>query len=173
MSCPPRGLVEAEGDMRTAKTALALFLFWCVLVPPVSWRDPLLGLATATLVASIANRLWDPHVDPVFSVLRLRAVPSFALRMVRRIVRSAWQVLRIVLDPRLPIAPEMIRHTVEFEREAARTTYANAISITPGTLTVDVRGDTFIVHCLDPSLATDVTSGRLARDVARLFEEAS
>jgi multicomponent Na+:H+ antiporter subunit E len=49
-------------------------------------------------------------------------------------------------------------------------TYANAMTVTPGTLTLDVDGDTFVVHCLDVGLARDVIDGRLARDVARLFE---
>jgi multicomponent Na+:H+ antiporter subunit E len=83
---------------------------------------------------------------------------------------SAWQVLRIVLDPRLPIAPVVVRQTVRFGTDAARVAYANAITVTPGTLALDVDGDTFVVHCLDVALARDVVDGRLARDVARLFE---
>lgn len=159
--------------MRTAKAALALFAFWCVVVPPHAAGDLVLGALAAVTAAVGTRRLWGPDDAPLFSVLRPSRVPRFALAMTRRVVASAFQVLRLVLDPRMPIAPATIRHTVVFAREAARTTYANAITITPGTLTVDVEGDTFVVHCLNPALAGEVTSGRLAREVARLFEDAT
>lgn len=155
--------------MRTAKAALALFAFWCVVVPPHAAADLVVGALVALAAALWTRRLWGADDAPLFSVLRPRLVPRFALAMARRVAVSAFEVLRLVLDPRLPIAPATIRHTVVFAREAARVTYANAITITPGTLTVDVEGDTFVVHCLSPSLAGDVTSGRLAGEVARLF----
>jgi multicomponent Na+:H+ antiporter subunit E len=163
--------VEAAGTMRTAKTALALFLFWCVLVPPRAAWQPLLGAVAAVAVAAASLRFWGPRDAPLFSVVRPLRAPGFLARTGRRIVTSAWQVLRIVLDPRLPVAPEVIEQEVRFEQEAARVAYANVITLTPGTVTVDVRGDTFVVHCLDPRLAGDVTRGTLARDVARLFGE--
>lgn len=159
--------------MRTANATLALFAFWCVVVPPRTASDLLLGAVAALAAAIWTRRLWGPEGASLFTVLRLDRLPRFALAMARRVAVSACQVLRLVLDPRLPIAPATVRHTVTFAHEAARTTYANAITVTPGTLTVDVEGDTFIVHCLSPSLAGEVTSGRLAGEVARLFEEAS
>lgn len=157
--------------MRTANAGLALFAFWCVVVPPRTAGDLLLGAVAALAAATWSRHLWDPDDAPFFSVLRLGYLPRFALAMARRVTISAFQVLRLVLDPRLPIAPDTVRHTVAFEHEAARATYANAITITPGTLAVDVEGDTFVVHCLSPALAGEVTSGRLAREVARLFDE--
>jgi multicomponent Na+:H+ antiporter subunit E len=163
--------VEAAGIMRTAKTALALFLFWCVLVPPRALWQPLLGAVAAVAVAAASLRFWGDDDAPLFSIVQPLRAPGFLARTARRIVTSAWQVLRIVLDPRMPIAPEVIEQEMRFEREASRVAYANVITLTPGTLTVDVRGDTFVVHCLDPRLAGDVTSGALARDVARLFGE--
>jgi multicomponent Na+:H+ antiporter subunit E len=156
--------------MRTAKTTVALFIFWCVLVPPEAVTDVLVGLGCASLLSLWAARFLWPHAEPFFSVLRVAQLPRFALLLTGRIVVAAIQVLRIVLDPRLPIEPVVVRQTVRFAGDAARVAYANAITITPGTLTLDVDGDSFVVHCLDPALARDVVDGRLARDVARLFE---
>ena len=161
------------GIMRTAKTMLALLLFWLVVVPPASWVDVAIGIVAAALVVTWSRRFLWRHAEPYFSTVPVARLPRFAAVMAVRIVTAAVQVLAIVLNPRLPIAPELIEDTVAFRTEAARVTYANAITATPGTLTVDVRGDTFIVHCLAPALARDVTEGGLARDVKRLFGEAS
>ncbi|MDZ7708274.1 MAG: Na+/H+ antiporter subunit E [Trueperaceae bacterium] len=159
--------------MRTAKTTLALLVFWLVVVPPESWIDVLVGAVAAGLTVTWSQRFLWRHAQPYFSTVPVARIPRFAAVMALRIVTAATQVLTIVLNPRLPIAPELLEETVAFESEAARVTYANAITATPGTLTVDVRGDTFVVHCLAPGLADDVTHGRLARDVKRLFGEAS
>jgi multisubunit Na+/H+ antiporter MnhE subunit/multisubunit Na+/H+ antiporter MnhF subunit len=104
-----------------------------------------------------ARYLWPSPAAA--TTLRLARVPRFVVLLSGRIVASAWQVLRIVLDPRLPIAPVVVTQTVEFANEAARVTYANAMTVTPGTLTLDVDGDTFVIHCLDVALARDVIDG--------------
>jgi multicomponent Na+:H+ antiporter subunit E len=155
--------------MRIARTTVALFIFWCIVIAPETPFDVLVGLGSALLLALWAARyLWPSPATA--TTLRVARVPRFVVLLAGRIVASAWQVLRIVLDPRLPIAPVVVTQTVEFANEAARVTYANAMTVTPGTLTLDVDGDTFVIHCLDVALARDVIDGRLARDVARLFE---
>jgi len=159
--------------MRIAKSTVALVLFWLVVVPPESWVDVAVGIVAALAVVAWSRRFLWTHAEPYFSTVPVARLPRFAAVMGVRIVTAAAQVLSIVLNPRLPIAPTLLEETVAFDSEAARVTYANAITATPGTLTVDVRGDTFVVHCLAPGLADDVTEGRLARDVKRLFGEAS
>jgi multicomponent Na+:H+ antiporter subunit E len=155
--------------MRTVKTSAALFAFWCVVVPPAGPPDVVVGASLALVVGLWAARFLWPHADPFFSRVRLSRLPGFVVRTVWRVLVASLQVTRIVLHPRLPIAPEVVRHTARFGSDAARAAFANAITITPGTLTLDVDGDVFVVHCLDPSLAGDLSSGRLARDIDRLF----
>jgi multicomponent Na+:H+ antiporter subunit E len=156
--------------MRTATMTVALLLFWNVVVPPEGWVDVFVGAVASLALAVWAARFLWPHAGPHHTSLHLARLPGFALLTAGRIVVAALQVLRIVFDPRLPIEPSVIRQAVHFDEEAARVLYANAITITPGTLTLDVDDDTVIVHALDPELARDVVDGTLARDVARLFE---
>ncbi len=155
--------------MRTLKTSVALFAFWCVVVVPDGGVDLAVGAAAALVVGVWAARFLWPHADPFFSTLRLTRLPGFVVVMVARVVRASFQVLMIVFDPRLPIAPEVIHHRAHFSAEVARAAFANAITITPGTLTLDVEDDTFVVHCLDRRLADDLLSGRLENDIERLF----
>ncbi|MFU8889456.1 MAG: Na+/H+ antiporter subunit E [Trueperaceae bacterium] len=156
--------------MRTVTMTAALVLFWNVVVPPEGWVDVVVGAVASLALAVWAARFLWPHAGPHHSSLHMARVPGFALLTAKRIVIAAAQVLRIVMDPRLPIEPFVVRQTVHFDEEAARVVYANAITITPGTLTLDVDGDAVTVHALGPELARDVVDGTLARDVARLFE---
>lgn len=156
--------------MRTASMTATLFLFWWVVVLPVGWLDVAVGAFGSFFIARWAVRFLWPRTPAPRAPFRPLRLLWFVLITEWRIVVSALQVLRIVLDPRLPIAPEVIRQTVRFETDLARVAYANAITVTPGTLTLDVEGDVFAVHALDPSLARELVDGTLARDVTRAFE---
>ena len=102
--------------------------------------------------------------------LRWRALPGFVGRTVARVLHAAWQVQRIVLRRRLGLLPTVVHRVEPFDDEAQRVFYANLVTLTPGTLTVEVDGDRFEIHCLDPSLARDVLDGRLAGEVRRLLK---
>lgn len=156
--------------MRTATMSLALFAFWWIVVVPTGWTDLAVGAVASIALATWASAfVWaEHHVDRV-GRHPLRWL-SFGIRHAGRMLVAATHVLRVVLDVRLPIEPVVVEQRFAFASEAARVTYANALTITPGTLTVDLEGDAFLVHCLDPVFAEEVREGALAREVARLFE---
>lgn len=153
--------------MRTAKSTVVLFAFWCVVVPPAGAADVGVGLVASVALAFWSERFLGAARGPV---VRPGRGLAFVARHVFRIVAAASHVLRVVFDPRLPIDPVVLEHTVPLGHDAARVAYANAVTITPGTLTVDVDGDAFVVHCLDASLADELRAGTVAREVAGLFE---
>jgi multicomponent Na+:H+ antiporter subunit E len=156
--------------MRTAKTTVALFAFWSVVVVPASLSDVVVGAAAALLVSAWAARFLWPHAGPLVSLVHPLRWVAFLWAHAGRMIGSAVHVLRVVIDQRLPIDPEVVTQTIAFDDEAARVAYANAITVTPGTLTVEAEGDTFVVHCLDAAFADEVRGGALAREVARLFD---
>jgi multicomponent Na+:H+ antiporter subunit E len=53
----------------------------------------------------------------------------------------------------------------------SRVAFANSITLTPGTLTLDVDEGTFTVHCLSPGFATGIENGDMERRIRRVFEE--
>jgi multicomponent Na+:H+ antiporter subunit E len=155
--------------MRPVKNGLALLVFWFVVVPPRHVGEALIGIVAATTLALAAEPLFGLRRASFGERLRWSVLPGFLLRTAGRVAVSAWQVLRIVLDPRMPLAPRTVPHDERFEDEAQRVFFANLVTLTPGTLTVEMDGDRFLVHCLDPGLATDVLDGSLAEDVRRLL----
>ena len=59
----------------------------------------------------------------------------------------------------------------QFKRDVSRVAFANSITLTPGTLTVDVEENTFVIHCIAEGFADDITNGDLERRITRVFEE--
>jgi multicomponent Na+:H+ antiporter subunit E len=82
-----------------------------------------------------------------------------------QIVKANIQVARIILDPRLPISPRVIRVKTSQRGERAQVLYANSITLTPGTISLDVSLDTITVHALTEGIARDLESGEMDRKV--------
>lgn len=68
--------------------------------------------------------------------------------LLKEIALANWQVMRIVLDPKLPIDPGLVRFRTALETDLGVTLFANSITLTPGTITVEVAEHEFVVHAL-------------------------
>lgn len=142
-------------------------LFWLVLSGHYTPLYLALGLVSAAVVTWLNRR--DEIVSEV--VLALPGLVRYAPWLLWQIVQANLQVARLVLDPRLPIDPVVIRARTAMRRDLAVATLANSITLTPGTVTVDIDGDELVVHALTPETAADVVSGAMARRVARVYGE--
>jgi multicomponent Na+:H+ antiporter subunit E len=141
--------------------------FWLVLSGHYTPLYIGLGLVAAALVA------WRSRGEEIFGDAA-RALPgllAYAPWLLGQIVQSNLQVVRVVLDPRLPIDPVVVRVRTALRQDLALATFANSITLTPGTVTIDVDGDELIVHALTPETAAGVTDGTMARRVARAYGE--
>lgn len=152
--------------MRTISLAGFLFAFWLALS---GHYTPMLigaGLASAVLCAVAARRMLvvDPEGHPHH--LLVGAITYFPW-LIWEILKSAWTVAKLVLHPGLPISPTMTRVQASQRGSAALATYANSITLTPGTLTVGLAGNELIVHALTRDGALDLESGRMDRRVSK------
>jgi multicomponent Na+:H+ antiporter subunit E len=87
-----------------------------------------------------------------------------------QVVKSNLDVVRRVFDPRLPIARSVIRVSVGSMGPLRQAVYANSITLTPGTVTLDVGNGEAVVHALSRVAATAVEEGAMARRVERMRE---
>lgn len=79
------------------------------------------------------------------------------------VIVSAWGVTRIVLSRDMPMSPRMVRVRATQRTDFGKVVYANSITLTPGTITLDVRGDTMLVHALTKDTAEGLESGEMDR----------
>jgi multicomponent Na+:H+ antiporter subunit E len=127
-----------------------------------------LGAAASTLVVWL-NRGQE---DITAAVRALPRVLWYVSWLLGEIVRSNLAVARIVLDPRLPIDPVVVRLRPPMRGALAMTTLANSITLTPGTITLDAEDGELTVHALTPDGLDEIESV-MARRVAWVFGEES
>jgi multicomponent Na+:H+ antiporter subunit E len=82
-------------------------------------------------------------------------------------------VVKVALSPNLSkrIFPHIVKFRTKLKSEMAVTTFANSITLTPGTITVHIEGEYFYVHSLDISLA-DSLPGEMEERIAKIYGEA-
>ena len=73
-----------------------------------------------------------------------------------------------LLNPKLPINPQMIRVTASQKGDLGRVIYANSITLTPGTVSVDMQDDKIVIHALTSEADDEDKSGEMDRRVTRL-----
>jgi multicomponent Na+:H+ antiporter subunit E len=144
--------------MRLISLALALFLFWLALSGHYTPMLVVAGAVSAVVCTLAALRMGiaDQEGHPIH--LLGRFVPYFPW-LLREIAKSAWAVTKVIIDPALPISPTMTRVRASQKTSLGIVTYANSITLTPGTITTGVEGDVLTVHALIKEAALDLESG--------------
>ncbi len=89
--------------------------------------------------------------------------------LIKQIVLSSLQVAYAVLHPRMPIDPSLLRFRVRLPNMTARVILGNSITLTPGTFTLRIKDDEFLVHSLMKASHTGIVDGSLPGQVARLY----
>ncbi len=157
--------------MKAVQASVALMAFWLVLTGSATAIDLATGAVLSIVIGVFATRLLWAEDVPLLSAVQVWRLMLFIPYLLLHMVIAAAHVARIVIDPRMPMAPLTVEHDTAFERTVARVAYANSIGMTPGTLVIDAEDGRFLVHCLDAEFARDVSQGDLERRVSRIFEE--
>jgi multicomponent Na+:H+ antiporter subunit E len=150
----------------TLSSALVLFVFWLLLSGYFTAFLVTMGAVSAVAIVLLGRRMdvIDHEGHPVH--LSWRALGYWPWLM-REIVKSAWGVARIIVDPRLPISPQLVRAKPSQKTAVGVVTYANSITLTPGTISVDVRPGEILVHALTREGAAELMAGEMDRRVTR------
>lgn len=132
--------------MRSFIFNLVLAVVWCLLAGSGSVWNFVGGLMIGCVVVAGFNRATgrEPYLGRVGRLLR------FAAYFVKILVKSNLQVAREVITPGFTMKPSILRYPVEHLSAVEKITLANAITLTPGTLTVDISPDGRFVylHCM-------------------------
>jgi multicomponent Na+:H+ antiporter subunit E len=156
--------------MRYFSLGSFLFIFWLALSGHYTPTLVVAGAACAVLclLAAIRLRAADAEGHPMEL---FRGLLTYLPWLIWEIAKSAWSVTKIILHPRLPISPTMTNVRASQRTTAGIATYANSITLTPGTITVGVNNHELTVHALTRDGALDLEGGGMDRRVRRFEGE--
>ncbi|WP_135362662.1 monovalent cation/H+ antiporter subunit E [Halosimplex halophilum] len=146
------------------------FLFYLLLAGSLARFELVTGAISAGIVAVAlwGVSLTEP-VEPVRTVQRLARLLLYVPYLLWEIALANLSIAYVVLHPSLPIDPKMVEFDAAVWSPLSVTTLANSITLTPGTLTVDVSRRHFTVHTLTRDAREDLFGGSLERAVRFVF----
>ncbi|MBS3947404.1 MAG: Na+/H+ antiporter subunit E [Dethiobacter sp.] len=147
-----------------------LTAFWLLMAPVFEPVYVVLGFLLAVAIALF----WRQELFPPGTKLRLRprqiaGLVIYLANLVYDVVLASLIVARIVLSRRLPISPCFVVLKTKLERDIFRVLYANSITLTPGTITIDMQGDLLLIHALTAKGARDIYTWYM-QDMLRRIE---
>ena len=95
-------------------------------------------------------------------------LPRFLVAFVWRTAMANLHTTKLILSPKVQLHPRLRRVRASQKTSFGQVLYANFITLTPGTITLDLRDDELLVHALDAESEADVLDGSMDRDVLRL-----
>lgn len=142
----------------------ALWLLWSGIFTPLMLS---FGLASCLLVAWMTSQLQivDPEERPFLILVRMVAYLPW---LAKEIIKSNIDVARRVWQPDMPISPTIVTVKASQRTALGLVLHANSITLTPGTLSIDVEPGEIEVHALARELIDAFTDGEMDRRVAKL-----
>lgn len=125
------------------------------------------GVFSVLLVLWVFKRMDDVAEDTPPYRLGLRPL-FYVPYIVWEIVKANIDVAKVIISPSLPISPRVFRAKVSQKSTVAQVIYANSITLTPGTVTLDLRDDEVLVHALTNDTAEGVLEGSMDARCTRL-----
>jgi len=153
-------------------TFFVLFAFWILLSARFDYFHLTLGIICSILVAYMSHDLLFSNIR--LGDVRIRARRFFAAApwFLGQIFSANLHVAYLALSPEMPVDPQIIRFKTKLESDISWVALANSITLTPGTITVDIRGGEFFVHALDKKVAYELSTGEMEDKIAHVFMEA-
>ncbi len=131
-----------------------------------------LGVASSLLVAWSLRRADRRDGEPVVFSMRLWRLPGYFFWLGIEIVKSNIDVARCILSPSLPISPAVKWLPAKQRSELGRVLYADSITLTPGTLSIDLTEDEVEVHAIDEASFALLDSGEMGDRICALEKDA-
>lgn len=129
-----------------------------------------LGAFSVLLVLIVVLRMEVVDHESHPSHLTLQALGYWPW-LIKEIIVSNIDVARRILSPSMPISPTLVRIKATQHGDMGNVVYGNSITLTPGTVTIDIDGDELLVHALTSEGAEALKTGDMRRRVNAMVSE--
>ena len=148
---------------------LIFFLIWVIFNGQFTPEIAVFGLVIAGLMYAFICKFmgYKPRAD-IIMAKKFFYLIQYVFILVKEIVKANFAVIRMITSSRYELEPAVVRFKTDLKSAPARIMLANSITLTPGTITVSLTGDEYVVHCLDKSLAEGINSSIFVTLLRRL-----
>lgn len=150
---------------------LLFFLLWVIFNGKFTLEIGIFGIGVSAALFAFICRFMDYSFQK--ELLFYKKAPllvRYIFLLVREIVKANFGVIRMILSQREEIQPVLAEFHTDLKTATGKAFLANAITLTPGTITVALEENKYTVHCLDESLAEGMNDSQFLEYIKKLEE---
>ncbi len=137
--------------MRTIGAAIILMALWLLLSGIYKPMIIGFGVASVLVVLLVVRRMDAADDDRVELRLRPFETAKYVVWLMVEIAKANWAVTKIILSPNMPIRQHLFAIPFSQRTDLGQVIFANSITLTPGTITIETESDDFLVHAVSYS----------------------
>jgi multicomponent Na+:H+ antiporter subunit E len=150
-------------------------IFWMLLTFSLTIPNIIVGTIAALLTTLLFGRYFFDNVHKFLHPQRYFWLLLYLIIFIWECIKANFDVAYRVLHPAMPIKPGIVKVKTELKSDFARTILANSVTMTPGTITVDIIGDYLYIHWIyiqsdDPEVYTRIIISKFEKYIKKIFE---
>lgn len=133
---------------------IIFFLIWIIFNGAVTLEITVFGLVIAAAMYVFVCKFMGFSIKKDITYCKkIFYILHYVVVLVWEIIKANFAVIKLIMSSRYDLEPVLVHFKTDLKTRQARVVLANSITLTPGTITVSLEGDEYIVHCLDKELA--------------------
>ena len=156
-------------------TLISLFILWILLTSTLAWEELAAGFLFSAFIALFG---YSYFTEKGFSGITLKKIAYFLFYIpvfFWEMIKANFDVAYRVVHPKMPIRPGIVQIKTNLKSDIAKLILGNSITLTPGTLTVEIVKDNLLIHWInvktkDIEKATDIVGGRFEKYLKVIFK---
>lgn len=151
---------------------LVYFILWIIFNGKITLEICIFGLVIAALVFAFTCKFMDYSIAKEKKVVqRYLRFLKYVVVLVKEIMKANFSVIHMILSEREELEPALVSFKSDMKSPTGRAFLANAITLTPGTITVTLEDSEYLVHCLDKSLAVGMDDSVFVEMLSELEQD--
>lgn len=151
---------------------LLYFALWVIFNGNLTLEIAVFGVIIAAVMFAFTCKFMDYSIEKEIGVIRKSVLFfRYCYVLILEIIKANMDVIRRILTEKEEQRPILVRFHSDMKTPTGRAFLANAITLTPGTITVSLEDSEYIVHCLDESLAQGIDDSVFVEMLTELEEK--
>ncbi len=161
--------------MRHVTVFILSLIFWLMLTFKITLPNIIVGSVASIICSAIFTRFFITNVYKLLQPHRYYWFIIYLFVFIWECIKANFDVAYRVLHPAMPIRPGIVKVRTTLKSDLARTLLSNSITMTPGTITIDIIGDYLYIHWIyvrseDPEIYTAMITGAFEKYIKKIIE---
>ena len=151
---------------------LLYFIVWIIFAGDITLEICIFGAVIAVAIFAFTCKFMDYSIEKEKKNLKKSfQFLHYIVVLVKEILMANVQTIKMILSEKEEVKPTLVDFKTDIKSETGKVLLANSITLTPGTITVELDDSGFVVHCLDESMAGEMDESVFVELIRKLEKE--